>query len=400
MKTTLSVSEARKLALASQGLLRAKPFGSGKAGALAAIRHLGYVQIDTISVVERAHHHTLWSRVPGYRPEMLNDLQVRDRQIFEYWSHAAAYLPMEDYRFCLPRMQAIAAGEKHWYEPDKKLMQNLLDRFKSEGPLMAKDFAAPENHTPGAWWSWKPAKRALEQLFIEGKLMVTRRNNFHKVYDLPERVLPDGIDTTVPSKEEYYRFLIQRAIQANGLATETEIGYHRKGARKGIKSELKRMLAAREVVQVRVHGWDNVTWYTTAEKLNAIPNLRRSRVLRLLSPFDNAIIQRKRVLQLFDFDYQIECYVPAPKRKYGYFCLPILWQGTFVGRLDPKADRATQTLVVKRLVFEPEFTEVGDLAGPLMQRLRKLAHFNGCDRVVLESVEPASWHRYLTSVQK
>ncbi len=385
----LTKKQAQKLALGAQGLVQAKPFGRGKPGALAALRQLGYVQIDTISVIERAHHHALWSRVPGYKLEHLEQLQLRDHQVFEYWSHAAAYLPMEDYRFCLPRMQAIASGEKHWYERDPIMMQRILDRIKVDGPLMARDFDPPKGWKKEAWWQWKPAKIALEQLFIEGKLMVARRNGFHKVYDLPGCVLPPGLDTTTPSQSEFCRYLITRAIQANGLVREAEICYQRKGIKPAVRAELQKMVAAGEVVEVEVGGLAEQRWYSTETSVQHLSGLRFNSAVHLLCPFDNAIIQRKRIRDLFDFDYQLECYVPASKRVYGYYCLAILWRGKFVGRLDPKADRATRKFIVKRLIFEPGFKNIVGIAAPLRTRLAELAAFNGCDEVIIETSEPS-----------
>lgn len=387
MKTTLSIKQARKLALISQGLHKKHPFGNGKSGVLRTIQHLGYVQIDTISVVERAHHHTLWSRCPDYTVQILHNLQVKDRKIFEYWSHAAAYLPMEDYRFCLPRMHAIARGERHWYAPDKRMMRQVLARVKQDGPLMAKDFEPPKGHKPGPWWNWKPAKRALEQLFIEGKLMVVRRNNFHKVYDLPERVLPHGIDTTVPTRQEFIHFLILRAIRAHGLVAEAEISYLRKGIKRDVKTGLKDLLKQGQVLPVRVAGLDR-DFYTTENKLEQLSASRVAKMLHLLSPFDNAVIQRKRIEQLFAFDYQLECFVPAAKRVYGYFCLPILWAGQFIGRLDAKADRKAETLIVHKLSFEPGFKDAEPVIAPLANKLNAFARFNNCKSINLQSVTP------------
>ena len=175
--------------LLSQKLPPGKQTGSAAAATLSAIEHLGYIQIDTISAIERAHHHTLWNRNPRYKPSHLDQL-LADKKVFEYWSHAASYLPMRDYRYSLPRKQAIKNGEQnHWYERDERLMKSILQRIDSEGPLMARDF---ENKgKKSGEWSSKPAKRALENLFMQGDLMVPyHRVNFQKVYHLTERVLP------------------------------------------------------------------------------------------------------------------------------------------------------------------------------------------------------------------
>ncbi len=398
MKTRLSKKEAARLALQSQGLLKKNPFGKGKGGVLRALDQLGYVQIDTISVIERTHNHTFWTRVPNFNPDVLDELQVKDRKIFEYWSHAESYVPIEDYRFYLYKMRAIAAGEKHWHAPDKKMMRHVLNRFTDEGPLMAKDFKPPENHKAAPWWNWKPAKRALEQLFIEGKLMIVRRNNFHKVYDLPERVLPANLDATLPTTGEYCRFLINRAIKAHGLVTEQEIGYLRKGIKKDIKTTLKQMLEEGEIQTISVDGILNQIFYTTEESLSQLENLRVSKNIHLLSPFDNCIIQRKRVQQIFDFIYQLECYVPAQKRVYGYFCLPILWGDRFIGRLDPKADRKSKTFFIRNLCFEPTFKDFEQVLQALAGKIKDLALFNNCDRIVIEKTEPKPITRQLMTL--
>ncbi|MFT5812054.1 MAG: hypothetical protein ACI9KM_002827, partial [Rubritalea sp.] len=196
-----TAQKLRRIALNQQGLLKADSFGRGKQATLRAIEQIGYVQIDTISVVERAHHHVLWSRVSNYKSQYLTEL-VAERQLFEYWSHAAAWLPMKDYRFSLPRMKQ-ANGDRNWFgDCDKKLIQQVLLRVQHEGALLARDF---EDTRKGKkeWWDLKPAKRALEQLFMQGELMVTRREGFQKVYDLPERIIPDWVDTTEPTLEEY-----------------------------------------------------------------------------------------------------------------------------------------------------------------------------------------------------
>ena len=236
MIDSLSFQEARKLVLLSQRVPPPKAVGKSVEATLSAIEHLGYIQIDTISVIQRAHHHTLWNRNPRYQPAQLDQLVV-DKQVFEYWSHAAAYLPMRDYRFSLPRKRAIASGEQeHWFERDQRLEKMVIKRITDEGPLMARDFEHSGKRTGD--WKTKPAKRALENLYMQGDLMSIRRVNFHKVYDLTERALPNDIDTTVPSPEEWARCLITRYLQANGLGRAAEITYLQKGTRALVKETM------------------------------------------------------------------------------------------------------------------------------------------------------------------
>jgi uncharacterized protein YcaQ len=286
----LPVDQAKRLVVNRQGLHKKNAFGRGSEALLDCIEHLGYVQIDTISVINRAHQHTLWTRIPSFREGQLDSLQ-RDCKIFEYWSHAAAYVPTQDYRYCLPYMNAIAAGQRHWRKPDRKTMKSVMSCIRSEGAKKARDFESSESKQPDFWGSKKPAKIAMEQLFIEGQLMVSHRDGFQKVYDLPERVMPSGIDTSVPSTEELCRYLIDRTIQSQGFATDSEIGYLRKGIKPQLKNQIQQMLADEELVQVSVHGNPNV-YYSRTEIIEKESCARVAKKVHLLSPFDNLVIQR------------------------------------------------------------------------------------------------------------
>ena len=367
----------------SQRLPPVKQTGAAVSATLCAIEHLGYIQIDTISVIQRAHHHTLWNRNPRYRTSHLNQLVV-DKKVFEYWSHAAAYLPMSDYRFSLPRKQAIASGDlDHWYEHDEKLKKSVLERITSEGPLMARDFEHKGKKTGD--WSSKPAKRALELLFMQGDLMVPRRDNFHKVYDLTERVLPEGIDTTPPRPAEYARFLINRYLQANGLARPAEITYLLKNTQALIAATIQEMVSDRELLPISVHG---NPYYTLPASLELLGKpLGRSK-LKILSPFDNLVIQRKRTQALFGFDYLLECYVPEPKRQHGYFSLPILWDGKLVARMDCKADRKKSLLQIHHLSMEPGLTKIEAFSLALGRELKSFLQFNDCRHIRLLKTSP------------
>jgi len=248
----LSPESAKRLVIARQGLNRRHAFGRGESALLACIERLGYVQIDTISVINRAHLHTLWTRIPSFRNSQLDSLQ-RDRQIFEYWSHAAAYLPFRDFRYCLPRMNAIAAGQSHGRKADEKTVKLVMDRIRSEGAMKARDFEKDSSGSiqPHFWGGRKPAKIALEQLFMEGRLMISRRDGFQKVFDLPERVLPSGIEMSTPTTEEYCRYLSDAAIRSQGFVSEAEIGYLRRGIKPQLKKHIQRRVSDNELVEVR-----------------------------------------------------------------------------------------------------------------------------------------------------
>lgn len=388
MMPALSARDARRLFLASQGLLRNNEFGRGKNAVLKAIQQLSYVQIDTISVIERAHNHVLWSRVDNYARPILDQLQSKHKNVFEYWAHAAAYLPMQDYRFYQPVMQFMAER----YPAEKKVKDLVLTRIREEGPLQARDFE-DNNHKSTGWWDWKPAKRAMERLFLAGDLMIAKREGFQKVYDLKERVLPEDVDTRMPSEKEWQRFQIHIMINALGLARVQEICYLRTTTRKlfkhdilpGIKRTIAELIEAGEIIEVSVQG---NPYFTTEENLNRIPTRLGRKKVRFLSPFDNLIIQRKRTLELFDFDYQLECYLPAHKRIYGYFSLPILWGDELIGRMDAKADRKKREFQILFLCLNETFRSYDELAPSLSAELIRFAHYNGCDCLSLQRVNP------------
>ncbi|MEL7225970.1 MAG: crosslink repair DNA glycosylase YcaQ family protein, partial [Cyanobacteria bacterium J06576_12] len=367
-----------------QRLPRLKQASRATAATLSAMEHLGYIQIDAISVVQRAHHHTLWTRNPRYKASQLDQL-LSDKQIFEYWSHAAAYLPFRDYRFSLPRKHAFASGEqRHWYERDERMVKLVLKRISTEGPLMARDF----EHTGKKVGDWKakPAKRALEYLFMQGDLMVPRRVNFHKVYDLTERVLPEGTDTTLPTPTEYARFLITQYLRANGLGQASEIAYLRSNTKRLVSATLADMVSTKELLQIRVA---DKHYYALPSSLKLLSKpLARSRA-KILSPFDNLVIQRDRIKSLFGFDYLIECYVPKSKRRYGYFSLPILWDGKLVARMDCKADRAESVLHIHHLSLEPTILKIDGFFLALRKELKSFLQFNHCNKLRLHRTSPA-----------
>jgi uncharacterized protein YcaQ len=380
------LARLRRLALGAQGLLQAQPFGRGLAGARRAINHMGYVQIDTISVVERAHHHVLHSRVPGFEPAMIGRM-LRDRDIFEYWAHAAALLPIDDFRFSLPYKHAIKSGQTHWFRTrDTKLMAELLTRIRCDGPLRSRDVEKGTRKQAG-WWDWKPAKRALEQLYMEGDLMVSDRDGFQKAYDLTERVLPAHIDTQMPGTDEFATHLVDQQLRCHGLVSLKGLTYLRRntGLRKAVKALVIDRLAQRTLEQVQVSGGE-VFLLEAGALEGSVPRLNNR--LRILSPFDNSVIQRERLKALFQYDYQIECYLPEAKRQYGYFCLPLLYRDEFIGRMDCKAHRKNRELEIKSLHLEPNRFDDDAIIPALADAIAQFCQFQDCDSVSLTRVYP------------
>ncbi|TFG83344.1 MAG: winged helix-turn-helix domain-containing protein, partial [Spirochaetales bacterium] len=285
------------------------------------------------------------------------------RAAFEYWAHAAAYLPLDDYRYCLPRMRRIAAQGHEWFPHDQAMVNLVRERIKSEGPLRSQDFQSEGNRGP--WWDWKPAKAALEFLFQSGELMVTARPGFQKLYDLRERVLPEDTDTRYPDDDEMADWYVWRAALAMGAFSERDIAYLRKDGATGIKRALERAVEAGRLIKVQVDGepnrshWiDPVTlesakrWSALRYRASGQPFLGEApRPVRILSPFDNLIIDRKRSQRVLELDYTIECYVPAAKRRFGYFALPVFLHERPVGLVDCKARRKEGVMSVLRSSF-------------------------------------------------
>ncbi len=375
----LSSSDSRFIFIQSQFLPDNKSF-KDKNHLLGIIDRIGYVQIDTISVVERSHHHILWSRMPAYRKIMLDELIGNDKTVFEYWSHAAAYLPMKDFRFSLIRKNNFSKKHKTWGNANKKIIKYVYDRIKNEGELQSKDFIDKDSRT-GGWWNWKPSKDALDFLFHKGDLMIAKRKGFQKVYDLTEKVLPANAITAYPTEKEFYAHLIDRSVRANGPVTEREITYLIKYNRKLFSKTLNEMIEDGKILNVCIEGTGNEVYYITNEKLGLLKNKKELSEIHILSPFDNLVIQRRRLNNFFTFDYTIECYVPEAKRKFGYFCMPILHGDRFIGRIDAKASREDKTFIIKKIFWEDESALNNKIIKKLEKKLTDYALFTGCERV-------------------
>ena len=384
MKKAPSARLLRQLALRHQGLAGKRKAGGGLSGAQKVLEQIGYVQIDTISVVARAHHHTFFARASNYDEAMPNRL-LRQGKAFEHWCHAASYLPMRDYRFALPLMRAVGRGEVFTgRQRDKKVRAYVRDRIRAEGPLFARDFEDPRQ-TRSGWWDWKPAKRALEQLFMEGELTSVERQGFQKRYELTERFLPASVDTREPSVDEHADHVIDRSLAAHGFATEQTCCYFRRDAR--VRTRVRKRLRERSAAgELEARATDDALLFALPGTFDGAAR-KAPDVVRILSPFDNTVIQRERAAAVFGFDYTIECYVPEAKRRFGYFALPILFRDGFVGRMDCKAHRAERRFEIKALHLE---SAVEDAFLPAFaSAVRDYAAFTGCDEVDVGQVLPA-----------
>ncbi|MBN6511650.1 winged helix-turn-helix domain-containing protein [Acinetobacter pittii] len=371
-------SSLKQLTLFNQGLAKTSRFAKGVDGTLQAIEHLGYVQIDTISVVERAHHHILWSRVPDYELSHLNSL-VGERQIFEYWYHAASYLPMKDYRYALPAMISVRNGESRYFNRgDQHLMNEILARVRAEGKIRLRDIDKNNKKSLGNWWNTGPGRRAFEQLYMQGDLMICERNGMEKVFDLTERCLPGNIDLSMPTLYEYAQYLFNNTLRAHGAFTWKQLVHLKKNdLKENMRVVLKEQIDAGVVSAIKLENGQTLYVDVAAIEQKVSTDFG----LKILSPFDNSLIHRDRLASLFKFDYRIECYVPAAKRVYGYFCLPILYQDELVGRVDCKAHRSIKELEVISLHLEKTVKNKELFFFELEQELKRFATFNQCSTI-------------------
>ena len=391
-KLHLTIAGARALHLAAQGLLQPRRRKAVKADVLDAIRRMEMLQIDTINVVARSPYLVLWSRLGDYPPEWLDAL-LAEGKLFEYWAHEACFLPIEDYGLYRHRMLDPAAmGWKYsatWMRERAGEVAALLAHIRREGPVRSSDFERTDGKS-GGWWEWKPEKRSLEVLFTSGALMIARRHNFQRVYDLAERVLPGWDDAQLPTLPEVRRSFALRTVKALGLARAAWIpDYHRTR-----RPHVDPAALAEQGLLLRasVEGWadpvyihpDHAELARRAADGSLVPTLTT-----IISPFDPVVWDRRRALELFGFDYRLECYTPAAKRRYGYFTLPILRRGALVGRIDAKAHRRAGIFEVKAALFEPGLRASDALLREVAGALLRCARWHGCAQVVLGRTEPS-----------
>jgi len=388
----LTKSQARKIILDAAGLARKAQFGTGIEAVYSVIDHLGFVQLDTNYVVERAHHHVMAARIPDYQTEWLASLS-EDGRIYEYFSSDAGYLPMGDFRFSLPVKKAFETQGKPLTKPETNLMKQILDRVEREGALMVGDFENDRLEASSGWWDWRPAKVALERLYLNGKLMISRTKAFQKTYDLPFNLVPEETDLSMPTDEEYARFVIYRTLGALGICSAKEMAWRARRVKGNlVKKELEKMIQEGKIKMVIVEGLKGPIYMLPDQEIN----IKLSNDVFILSPFDILNVFRHRLKDFFNFDYQIECFVPAPKRLYGYFSLPVLAGETFIARMDAKADRKQKMLIVHNIHFESVDLEQR-IIEKFVQALKAFVQFNQCKDIVFKR---SNNETYLEAISK
>ncbi|HEX2907890.1 MAG TPA: crosslink repair DNA glycosylase YcaQ family protein [Phototrophicaceae bacterium] len=389
---TLSQEAVRGLLIAAQGLQQRPATPVTKADVSQIIRQMHVLQIDTIHVVARSPYLVLWSRLGDYQPRWLDEL-LAEGALFEYWSHAASFLPVDDYplyrRIMVERRTWNENGWRSWLDSHAELVNQLLTHIRDNGPVRSADFERTDG-APGGWWNWKDEKTALEGLWFRGDLMVAKRHNFQRVYELRERILPDWDDARSPAIETVYETFVLNTIRALGVVKAAWIAdYFRLPMylHKRLILRLIDQMAQRGQFQtVQVEGWD-VPGYYHPDQQAAIAAAADGHIpvskTTLLSPFDPIVWDRTRAQELFNFTYQIECYTPAPKRQYGYFTLPILYQNRLIGRLDPKAHRKDGLFEVKALHLEPGVIVDDALVAELKTMLQACAAWHNTPQVIV-----------------
>ncbi len=399
----LSAHQARLVHLAAQGLLARPRRRARKNDVLAAIERMRMLQIDTIHVVARSPYFVLFSRLGTYSPRWLDEL-LESGAIFECWAHEACFAPAADFplhkRHALERLGHWAMKSAlRMRREQAPAMEALLARIRASGAVKTADFEGGEKKK-GGWWGWKDEKRWLEALFALGELMIARRENFQRVYDLGERVLAKmGQDSgAVASLETMQRVFAIGAVRALGVTQARWIADYFRSGRRLKDADLDAYVDSGDLLRIAVDGWDAPAYLHAGHRDICVAAARgrlRATHTTLLSPFDPVVWDRERASALFDFDYRLECYTPAPKRVYGYYVLPILHRGRLVGRLDAKAHRADGLFEVKALFLEDGVEPSEALADSIARAIRNCAQWHATPEVRVVRCTPRSFNRPL-----
>jgi uncharacterized protein YcaQ len=358
----LSAADARRVLLRLQALDGPRP-RSGPAAVRRMVERLGYVQVDSINVLDRAHDRILATRLAGYRSEHLRDGLEGTRTLFEHWTHDASVIPaawVKHWKHRFRRHRQAPRDDAWWNErfggDPEKTLRAVLRRVRRDGPLRTRDLEAPQGHRGGGWWSWHPEKAAAEHLWRCGRLAIAARDGFEKVYDLFDRVVPEAA-ARASSSREHADWACREAIARLGIATATEIAAFFAAVPVGtVRAWAMQALRRGEVVSVAVESasGDRVTEAFATPEWRSLAGPIESEAIVPLSPFDPLVRDRRRLSRLFDFEYRFEAFVPQAKRLHGYYVLPLLLGDRLVGRIDPRFDRAAGVLVVRGPWWEPK----------------------------------------------
>jgi len=344
-ETRLPPRQARRLWLHAQRLDEAAPFGDGPQATRLAVEHLGYVQIDTINVVERCHHQILYTRIPAYRRADLHQAQSIDKAVFEYWTHALSYVPTRDLRFFLRAMRRDWRERSAWFGVVKDAdLRKVIGRIRKHGPLTIRDIdddiLVEKDH---AWASRKPSKRALQLAFYRGQVTISQRTGMLKTYELMRRHFGWKRPPAAASEAEILNYLLERALRAQAVVSLDSVCYLDPARKPAIRRLIERKVRHRELVAVTMQG---IPHWARPESLDAaLPEVDR---VHILSPFDPLVHQRRRLQLFFGYEHRFEAYVPKEKRKFGYFAQPVLVGDEVAAVLDLKTDRIARRLLIQQ----------------------------------------------------
>lgn len=397
VQRTISPTTARRLFITRQRLAGERLPATAQ-GILSLFEDLGCVQIDPIRAVERTQLLVLWSRLGSYDPAALGRLLWQERHLFEYWAHAASIVMTKDYPIFRVHMNhrrdAVqgrwARRRREWMAENRALRSYILEELTARGPLESRDFddLSREAYRSPGWNDGQSVRQMLDYLWSEGQIMVSRRRGVTKLWDLSGRCLPEWTPTDSLEWPEVVAAATQRSLRALGVATSTHISQHfTRGHYPGLDDILGRLETSGQVVEVRIaddgHSWPG-PWYVHAADLALVDALESGRWLphtTLLSPFDNLICDRARTEQLFGYNYRVEIYVPAAKRRYGYYVMPILHGDRLIGRIDPKMDRKTRRLKVNAVYAEPDAPASLETGQAIAEAIEGLARFLGAEEI-------------------
>ncbi|MBO2913318.1 winged helix-turn-helix domain-containing protein [Enterobacter sichuanensis] len=387
----LSLSAARHLHLAAQGLLKKPRRRAQPADILSTVQRMSLLQIDTINIVARSPYLVLFSRLGGYPSQWLDE-SLSKGELMEYWAHEACFLPRSD--FALVRHRMLAPEKMGWKYRQAWMLEHaaeieqLIAHIQENGPVRSADFEHPRKGTSG-WWEWKPHKRHLEGLFTSGKVMVIERRNFQRVYDLTHRVMPHWDDERDQlSREAAEAIMLENSARSLGIFRSQWLADYYRLRQPALKPLLEMWLQEQRIIPVMVETLGEM--WLHEELLPLLPQALEGKLQAthstVLSPFDPVVWDRKRAEQLFGFSYRLECYTPAPKRQYGYFVLPLLHKGQLVGRMDAKMHRKTGTLEIIALYLEEGVRVTAALEKGLTLAISEFARWQGAHDVTLGRV--------------
>lgn len=355
MVVKISQQQAKDIWIRAQKLNEVSPFGKGAKAVAAAIQHLGYVQIDTINVIERCHHHILYNRIPDYKLKDLHQAQSKDKSVFEYWTHALAYLPTQDFRFFVAQMKHYDKSPGAWFSSVKVEDQKKVRRLLKEGPISIRDIKDDilvEKTHP--WGSAKPSKKALQLGFYSGEFTISERDGMLKKYELTQRHFGWKKPPQSVSETEYMNYILDRSLRSQGLISIDSTSHLEKVPfKKRMQKLIDQRVKAKQLTEVQIEGTEKIQHWLEPKTLQQ--KIKTSELTHILSPFDPLTIQRKRLKLFFDYEHIFEAYVPIEKRKYGYFGLPVLIGNNIVAVLDLKTDRQNQKLLIQKWTWLKKF---------------------------------------------